>query len=336
MQGETTMKNLERYIKTEMAYSKRLKGLMASINEYTTENYDKKTKITPDILTEWFLLHTKLLSGSTFRQYKNSLVYFFETSGRKDLETALRSLTRKEFPEPKPKIKRTSAMKTKRVTEADEETITKHLSKKTENIHENTLNNRTYVYFKSTIITGLRPSEWIASKLEHNYKMPDGTIEKTVLIVKNGKASNGRSHGENRHVILSEISDADIKIVSTHRRFLYEHLLNGNNFDKYYNACRGKLARTCKTCWPRRKTRVSLYSGRHQFSANLKANGATRPEVAATMGHGSDETATKHYGRKTAGKRGPTARSASHEVKRVRLVFIPFVPKKPSTGPRLG
>ena len=45
-------------------------------------------------------------------------------------------------------------------------------------------------------MVGLRPGEWPSSKLEHDFTMPDGTFEKSVLIVKNGKASNGRSHGK--------------------------------------------------------------------------------------------------------------------------------------------
>lgn len=329
------MTTIERSKKTKKAYLKRAKTLLTSLQNHMNNNYGENVAITPEFLIEWFLWLTKELSGSSFRQYKNSLVYIFEVTKRKELETALRELSRDAFPGPKPKKKLTSAMKTKKVTAKDEASITNILLNNTKDLGDDTLSYRTYVYFKATILTGLRPNEWASSKLKSNYTMPDGTREKLVLIVINGKATNGRSHGKYRHVILSDLSDSDIKLIAMHKRFVISHLMNDKDYIKYYDACRGKLYRTCKALWPNRKTRVSLYSGRHQFSANLKASGATRPEVAATMGHATDETASEHYGRKSAGRRGPIARSASHEVKRIRLVFIPFIPKQ-RTGPRLG
>jgi len=73
--------------------------------------------------------------------------------------------------------------------------------------------------------------------------------------------------------------------------------------------------------WPKRTSHATLYSMRHQFSANAKASGFTREEIAALMGHAVDTTATQHYGKKTAGYEMITVRPDPAEVARIRSVF---------------
>ena len=51
------------------------------------------------------------------------------------------------------------------------------------------------------------------------------------------------------------------------------------------------------------KKRSTLYSCRHQCSANMKANGYSKKEVAHIMGHGSSCAATLHYGRGVSGRK---------------------------------
>lgn len=47
----------------------------------------------------------------------------------------------------------------------------------------------------------------------------------------------------------------------------------------------------------------TLYTARHQFSANAKSSdGLTRTEIAALMGHASIYTAGEHYGKRRSGR----------------------------------
>lgn len=48
------------------------------------------------------------------------------------------------------------------------------------------------------------------------------------------------------------------------------------------------------------KIHVTLYTARHQFSANMK-NILSKDQVADLMGHSSNETAGLHYGKKRSG-----------------------------------
>lgn len=87
----------------------------------------------------------------------------------------------------------------------------------------------------------------------------------------------------------------------------------GNTFEQYYTRCRKALQRACRQLWPKREYHITLYTGRHQFCANLKVAGRSRAEVAYEMAHGSEETAGTHYGKRRSGWRGSLGPSASRE-----------------------
>lgn len=70
-----------------------------------------------------------------------------------------------------------------------------------------------------------------------------------------------------------------------------------------------------------RKNRITLYSGRHQFSANAKKAGVPAIEIAAMMGHGSDETHVKSYGKRRVGKGGFTIQADPLDVERVAEII---------------
>ena len=97
------------------------------------------------------------------------------------------------------------------------------------------------------------------------------------------------------------------------------------------------LRKTCRSLWPRRKQIYGLYSCRHQCAADWKRAVEDRSEggnanapcsadglviVAALMGHASDDTASRHYARASAGRKGvrlPTIDAATAApVRRVR------------------
>jgi hypothetical protein len=98
--------------------------------------------------------------------------------------------------------------------------------------------------------------------------------------------------------------------------------------DKAYDALLERTQRAFKVAaaslWPRRRRTIAPYSGRHAFAARAKA--AYPPEeVAALMGHGVDETAFMHYGRRSrkasGGHSWPLPKADPRDVARVRQAY---------------
>lgn len=160
---------------------------------------------------------------------------------------------------------------------------------------------------------GLRPNEWA----EAHFVFPDSAAETTkcdsLLVVRNAKATQGRSFGSLRTLRFSRgsIDSADLKacmrcnlamkVRALKRR--RERPPGDDNADPCgLRAMQQHLAQARKRRGYKRK--ITLYSARHQFAANAKAAGLSQIEIAALMGHGSDETATEHYGKRRSGRRG--------------------------------
>ena len=89
------------------------------------------------------------------------------------------------------------------------------------------------------------------------------------------------------------------------RRYIHENVhkfAQQAPFSVYYDSCRFALHHAVRKIWPNNpKKHYSLYSGRHQYCANLKISRKTLEEIALLMGHASMETATQHYGRRICG-----------------------------------
>jgi hypothetical protein len=70
-------------------------------------------------------------------------------------------------------------------------------------------------------------------------------------------------------------------------------------FEMRHSQCAQLLYKTCSVLFPRQRQRYSLFSLRHQFIANMKT--IYRPaEVAALVGHISEDEAVEHYGKRRA------------------------------------
>ena len=167
--------------------------------------------------------------------------------------------------------------------------------------------------------TGLRPSEWEHAELTEG---PTGPI----LVVRNAKHTNGRGNGETRRIDLSDIVHLATYTDSPHPNQAWEaiksHLVNvakekekPDGFRRYRKSCRNTLYRLTKEAGVKG---ASLYTSRHQFAADAKRANLSRAEVAALMGHASDETATTHYGRRIQGRGEPVPSPDPGEVATVR------------------
>lgn len=204
-------------------------------------------------------------------------------------------------------VRRTSSMKQKNLPPKDMEKIEAY-SAKTKSKEYLGL---TYFLWAS-ILTGLRPSEWFTAEIIETFSGKN-------LIVKNGKFSNGRAHGERRTISLNHLAPEEVRYVETNLKLLSKtNTQTEDNFNEMLGLYRRRLNYLSRKLWPKRKLRPTLYSGRHQFSADCKARGCTLVEIAALMGHASDETASEHYGKKVSGTDGPRPQANPEEMAKVR------------------
>lgn len=254
----------------------------------------------PVAACEWIASQRTGWSRSTWRAYRAALVYFMEKNGPIE---AVSVLGQSDTSPCKAKGEHTSAKKMKSFS-------VKHLTKIVKVLGEGQGKNDLLLGLWVTVnrLVGLRPIEWETA-----------VITDKVLVVQNAKSTNGRSHGETRHLLLSGLSQQDREalylFVETLRKTVDEY----GDFKKVQKACSCRLWKVTRRLWPNRSTYPTLYSTRHQFSADLKKQGRPCEEIAALFGHATDKTASEHYGRGKYGEsRGGSVVPPSEEVERVR------------------
>jgi len=186
----------------------------------------------------------------------------------------------------------TSSQRRKTISQEDYDAIRNYFSES-----NNTYGESTLYWITSAMLTGLRPLEW--SDAEWSAENP------RMLVVKNRKNTKGRSFGPERKLDLSTLSDDDIKLINVHMTLIKMWLSNGGSFEQYYKSCAKTLYRASLKIWDGRRSRkISLYTGRHQFTSNVKISGKKHEERAALLGHNTTQTSASHYGKTNTGKSG--------------------------------
>ena len=285
--------------KAEDTYLKRARSIMHSIPNEFAKN--PETGMHPTEIVEWLKLKAPTLRKNSYRQYRASLAFHFrsqlqqQTSEEttKDYEKALKMLkeipaelaaARKSIPD------KTSSAKVKRLQEEDIPKLVQAMYFDT----RSEWNRRAFDFLIAGMGCGLRPAEWENTQLFEN-KDDSGKT----LIVENAKATNGRAGCAFREIPVPNewIGQTVIRHIESVHEFAQK-----NPFEKYLAACRIALNRAVRKIWPNNpRKHYSLYSGRHQYCANLKVSRKTLGEIALLMGHASMETATQHYGRRICG-----------------------------------
>lgn len=244
------------------------------------------------------------LSPASWRQYRAALVWYLDTSYRvlnpnvDDVIERVKAISTEDCST----ASATSASKKKSISDREldvlcEELVSRHQQLGFEpGIISTPL--ATMLYLVATETTGLRPSEWYQSELD--VESDDRGVDTLVRHVKNGKATNGRSHGQYRTLRFKNLTQERQNVLVRHF-WLVKNLPSESAAHTHYQRCKSCLTYTTHKLWPRRKRRPSLYSGRHQMSANLKQADLPLRHIAALMGHATDETATAHYGRSKSG-----------------------------------
>lgn len=273
-------------------------------------NIDPNDELDVRQLVVWLNEHKPKINPKSWRQYKSSVIYYLENYP--DVQAATEAIEYLKDITSKGAVthtEKTSSLKLKKISFDDWERLDSFLKQKNNKWHE-----ELRAWLRASIITGLRPVEWRnAHFLIHNGQ--------PALKIQNAKYTNGRSNGPTRTLILENLKDPDLISIKTHLNNVRTFAGMGE-YDFFYNGCMGALNKACRKCWPRRKRHITLYSTRHQFSANAKSSGMSRLEVAALMGHAVDETAGEHYGRKQAGNEQIGVLPLEEEVSRVRHVTI--------------
>lgn len=270
---------------------------------------------------DWLIAKMPTVLAPTWRQYKAASIFMFHesflaTEGRDEpiKETALAaywklSATYHDRDCPKPVVASTSTGKNKRITDKDCARLLAALQKS-----RSSYGSAAALMFGVTVWVGLRPCEWPNTTLRAEQ---DGTFS---LVVKNAKATNERAHGEYRTLrnvpvpLLTPIREL-VQIVSRYAD-------DPDGFASFEKSLQRIVRDTSHRIWPRRKLGYALYCARHEFAARAKLV-YSAAEVAALMGHATDETAGKHYGRPTRGAiggKGFLPEPLAEEVARVRLV----------------
>ena len=290
----------EKYIKRSFQLINRVK------KDFNVTNED----LDPRQIVVWLNDYKPNINPQTWRQYKNSLIYFFETTDMFSESAVIDAIEYLKDTNSKGTnrfTEKTSSLKLKKITLDDWEKLNSYLKSKNRKWHD-----ELRVWLRSSIITGLRPVEWKNAEI---IKKNDFYILKT----KNAKNTNGRAHGKERVLILKDVSNEDLITIKTHLNNIKTFVGMGE-YEFFYSGCYIALYKACRKCWPRRKRHITLYSTRHQFSANAKSSGFSKVEVAAMMGHAVDTTAGEHYGRKQAGNEELSVLPSVDDVSKVRQI----------------
>ncbi|WP_286241239.1 hypothetical protein [Neptuniibacter halophilus] len=305
--------------KTEADYLKRAQGRLQAYLKERERDWD----LHEDDFLSWLGAYRETISKASWRQNRAALVWYMKTIAMDtDLAGTIADIGTFACSE----ATKTSATKKKSLSERDSEQLTKALIESHERYvsrggkEEESTALRTLLFLGATEITGLRPSEWWGSELLVPGEMDasGNIVDKPTLIVKNGKATNGRAHGESRTLRFTDLSEERWLTLLTHYRSV-KNLPDKEAFQDYYTACKDRMTYTTRKLWPSRKRNPVLYSGRHQFSANLKQAKTAIKTIAALMGHGSDATATSHYGKKKFGRGNECGVEADpSEIERIR------------------
>lgn len=230
--------------------------------------------------------------------------------------------------------KRTSALKTKKVDKDIYDNLKNLLVKMSINNCLNSKSQFCQLMLVCSTAYGLRPSEWANTKIDGD-----------VLVVRNGKHSNGRANGPSRYVPIThskwvETISQSLTGYSATQTNIYAKTFSEMTEDCFV-FCQFLLAQTeqviersldlvdraipekrkqalqkylknSSEVFRGTKPKVSIYSGRHQFSANAKS--LFPPNlVGDLMGHEDEKTCQSHYARKNLAHEGFKEASKSYE-----------------------
>lgn len=256
------------------------------------------------------------LTKATWRQYKSALSFVL----KKELEDTTDGVVAEELQVALDRLRyepqtgflnsssRTSAAKLKRFPADDYSKLMDYLESR---VGKDAMANMLRIWLRANDIVGLRPGEWAFADLIETRRGP-------ALRVRNAKTTNGRGNGTYRTLMLDQASPEDLEAIREMLESLVGFEENGVPFPVLQAKLTYYMCRSTRRALGKRKRYPTLYSQRHQLSADAKADNLSHREVAALIGHGSDATASTHYGRRTSGRRPLKVSANAKDVARVK------------------
>lgn len=260
----------------------------------------------PITLVQWLIKLRPTLRPASWRQYRASVFALLECQDSEEAGLAMLELLQADSGPclRRPAHPRTSGQKMRRLPQADLEKLRARLAARPSRWSAGLA-----LWLQAGRLTGLRPCEWPSARLLHKDGEP-------VLQVRNAKHTNGRAHGEFRHLRLGALDSDALQIVADMLEWV-QHIQTQQSWEYVTGGCRDTLTRVSRKLWPSRKRFPTLYSARHQFAADAKKSGMPAVELAALMGHAVSDTLVEHYGRRTHGQGGFSVQADPEEVERV-------------------
>ncbi|WGS18634.1 MULTISPECIES: hypothetical protein [unclassified Bradyrhizobium] len=235
----------------------------------------------------WFVDEHNRWVKSTINLYRAALIQAIEDAGPELANASAEELLASLKPGPQPRKSgspKTSARKRKSVPEAEFALLMDRLRNRGDHpddrLAARLLNHNVRLF--------LRPSEWRTAIIQGN-----------TLIIRNGKATNGRALGTHRQLDLKDYGGKGVSDLSKLLVFLRKRAQGAESFRHLWGSLASRIARACKEIGIKR---VSPYSTRHIGMANAKS-WMSPEEVAATAGHKTTATATAHYAKRRTGWR---------------------------------
>jgi hypothetical protein len=315
--------------RTKKDYARRCRQLAKAAQRQLAKGTGQRADtidLTPTTLVDFVISKKGDYLANSWRVVRSAVISTLEETAAlvdesvaREIETAVERL-KQERPAPeKEKKPVTSRTKDKSPTEKDLTRIRyAALARQTQSAID------LVRYLKASLATGLRPCEWPRARFSRSNR--DGY--RWMLVVENAKATNGRAHGPIRTLHWEELAPEIAQDI-----FTWIAIAQDGDYDRRLNTVGHQLWEITRELWPRRKEWPTLYSARHVAIAAWKAfylrNGQSPAErlealavIAALSGHGSDETATKHYARaSTASGKGMVPTADPAEVQNVRQII---------------
>lgn len=237
----------------------------------------------PEKFTRWILEQKEIRwVSNSWRVFRASLCFFLKEQGA-PIE-AIDVLFTKDIP-----TKKKQKVARKKLDMADALKIEAVLlNPRWYGLNSSAYDKMLRLFIMTNIRIGLRPTEWEKLSVVAHEGSP-------AILAVNAKTTGGRGNGYAR---VSNIDEATAKLALeaiAERDMLYSI---GVTWRQIQNSMSVRIIRIREAAAVKD---VSLYSSRHQCAADLKSAGKTLREIADHMGHASDETATKHYGKRRSG-----------------------------------
>lgn len=261
-------------------------------------------------------LEGEALSRATWRQYKASLLYVLKDersaivngAAAQERDLAIQALLAAPQSGALAHSDKTSGRKLKAFPDADFQAIVAYL---TQMVGHHRRANQLLTWLKAGRLVGARPSEWRSAGLIEVHGVP-------AIRFGNAKATNGRANGPTRTLLLRDATPEDLQDLHDMLEMLVGQETDpGYDFEADVRLLGDYMRVVTRRVLGKRARYPTLYSLRHQLAADAKTT-LTQLEVAAVMGHGSDATAGRHYGRRAVGQGPAKVTPVGAEVATVR------------------